>query len=65
MTSAAEMIVPRILNLLKVSHNDRLRLTKLRRRQPRVGGQGNLRRQPELCLTIRVGDVHMNTHLFT
>jgi len=44
--------------------DNNLRFMALFGRQANVAGQVNLRREPELCLAIRVGNVDMDTRFF-
>jgi len=52
-------------DLFKVFLNDSMCLTKLLLRQANRRRQGNSGREPELCLSIRVGHVNMDTWLLS
>ena len=58
------MAVPGICNFSDVSFNDRLRFADLTLAEPDGNCQMYIRRQPEFCFAIRMGDMNMNTRLF-
>jgi hypothetical protein len=51
------------LDFLNVGLDDGLRFTELARRKTSGSSYGNLGREPEFCLTVRVRDVHVYTGL--
>lgn len=52
------------MNLLKMRLDDSLRLATLGGRQANVHGQVYCRGEPELCLPVRVGNVHVDASFF-
>lgn len=58
------MTVPGICDFSDVGFDDRLCFADLTLGEPDRNCQLNIRRQPELRLAIRMGDMNMNTRLF-
>ena len=64
-TSAPEVVVPGILNLLDMITHDCLRLPHLSLAQSDVDGKLDLRRQPEFGFTVRMRNVHVYSCFFS
>jgi hypothetical protein len=64
-TSGAEVLVPGITDLLKVQINNAFRFAELARTQADMIRQFDVRRQPELCFSVRVSYVYVQSSLLT
>jgi hypothetical protein len=64
-TSATEVFIPGIADLVKVQVYHSFRFGELVRGETNLGCQLDTRGKPELGLTIRVGDMHVQSRFFT
>src|SRR5437870_2587011 len=63
-TSAAEVLVPGIVDLLKMPIDDPLGVSELACRQAGLRRQFDSRREPEFRLAVGMRHVHMHSRLF-